>query len=66
MKLTIQQKAFLGVVTFLVVAALHCLIAWLAGYNFDHRSHMVAAFAVQTLFDSGFIATWVRLVDTKP
>lgn len=64
-KLTIQSKIVLCLLTFGVLVLLHCFIAWCAGYNFDKRSHTVAFFVAQTLFDSVSVSAWPFLFDTK-
>lgn len=44
-----MKRALSALLAMLVVCAVSALLAWLGGYNFDHRSFEVAAWAGVTL-----------------
>lgn len=44
-----------GAATFFSLLAISAFIGWLTGYDFDHRSGMVAYFSSIVLIVSGFV-----------
>ena len=54
----------LPVIVFTIVSALCAVIAWLSGYDFDHRSSDVAFGFFITIYLAGF-AAWFTWLNSK-